>query len=316
MPTTRATAASVRADSQSIPPGTSPLGVQPTIPEERVEELEEPPAGVQGEQELLQEETQNLGLRIRGAAAANRAQTGPTQDNSLSELEELRAWLKTTEEREELSALWEIRRNTCCSLIKPTKARSPNHVSKTQQSPIQQAHCSSKARDSLSWMPTWVGLKQVMLDALGTPAERRQAAYEALKRCRQRTGDPPTNLLDYLRPLWEELGELHSPEMQVLEFTAALHDNIQRDLYLILYERRSTILAVEEQANIISQRLYPRSTHKPGKPQPSNSKNNKGGKNPRKHQKSPSGSEGDRKTPKNPKFRKKGRFVPKNANAN
>ncbi|KAF1365600.1 hypothetical protein EJ07DRAFT_150119 [Lizonia empirigonia] len=276
MPTTRATAASVRADSQSIPPGTSPLGVQPTIPEERVEELEEPPAGVQGEQELLQEETQNLGLRIRGAAAANRAQTGPIQDNSLSELEELCAWLKATEEQEELSALREIRRKydpgdsaTILSLQRgvpqartapaapssnlprpdpPTTYQKLNRAEFNRwerdcegfflQSPanfrtegqkvdfglryiseslktLWQAHCSSKARDSLSWMPTWVDLKQVMLDALGTPAERRQAAYEALKRCRQRTGDSPTDLLDYLRPLWEELGEFHSPEMQV-----------------------------------------------------------------------------------------------------
>lgn len=61
-----------------------------------------------------------------------------------------------------------------------------------------------------------------MLNTLGTPAKRQQLAYKSLKRCKQRPSQSPFNLLDYMRPLWEELGDFYLEEMKVLEYTAAL----------------------------------------------------------------------------------------------
>ena len=61
-----------------------------------------------------------------------------------------------------------------------------------------------------------------MLNALGTPSERKQQAYETLKRTHQKPGQSPTDLLDYLRPLWEELGTSQTTELQVLEYISTL----------------------------------------------------------------------------------------------
>jgi hypothetical protein len=68
---------------------------------------------------------------------------------------------------------------------------------------LWRAHCLVEEVSSPSWIPTWAGLKAVMLNSLGTPQERRRQAYEQIKGCRQRAGQSPTELLDYLRPLWE-----------------------------------------------------------------------------------------------------------------
>lgn len=179
---------------------------------------------------------------------------------------------------------------------------------------LWQAHVASNLHLAPLWTPTWLELKTVMLNALGTPAERRQAAYEALKRCRQRPGQSPTDLLDYMRPLWEELGDFHPEEMKVLEYTAALHDSIHKDLYLIPYDRRTTLPAVEEQANIISRRLPSKGAGYQSLSQGSTNQPKKAGRNSRKHQKSPSGSEGDGRTPKNAKGGNSGQSGQKNAN--
>lgn len=101
--------------------------------------------------------------------------------------------------------------------------------------------------------PTWAQLTQRMIDALGTPAERQQEAYNAIKSCKQTTNQNPTDLLNYLRPYWEELAT--PPAAQVLEYTGALDDEIQKDLQLLAVERRNTVTLVEEQANLIYRRL-------------------------------------------------------------
>lgn len=61
------------------------------------------------EHEVARETTQLPGLRICGAATGNVAQMEPTGALPSTELEEMRAWLKNTEELEELRALWELK---------------------------------------------------------------------------------------------------------------------------------------------------------------------------------------------------------------
>ena len=90
-----------------------------------------------------------------------------------------------------------------------------------------------------------------MLNALGSPQERKQVAYDCLKRAQQRPSQNPTDLLDYMRPLWEELGSSRTPEVQVLEYTAALREDIKKSLLLLPIDRRSTLPQVEEHANLI-----------------------------------------------------------------
>lgn len=173
------------------------------------------------------------------------------------------------------------------------------------------AHCLSAKNQFPTWTPTWVTLKKVMLNALGTPGERRQNAYNMIKHCKQRPGQSPTDLLDYMRPLWEELGPTHLEDMQVLEYMAALNNSIQLDLYLIPHERRSTIPAMEEQANIIYRRQPLKGSARAASPkEPGRAAKN----NSKKHRKNISGSEGDEKTPKNDNGTKRGFADPKRAN--
>lgn len=160
------------------------------------------------------------------------------------------------------------------------------------------AHCVVEQTTFPAWVPTWAGLKAVMLNSLGTPQERRRQAYEQLKNCRQRAGQSPTELLDYLRPLWEELGSTITPELQVIEYTSALRSDIQRDLERLPVAMRCTIPLVEEQANIIFRRT----------PQASQSKSHTGKQKPFRHRTHSDGSEGDKKPQKGPKRTKTGRF--------
>lgn len=113
------------------------------------------------------------------------------------------------------------------------------------------AYRTTKESESSSWIPTWREFREVMLNTLGSALERRQQAFEKLKMVRQRPNQSPTDLLDHLRPLWEELGETHGPELQVLEFTAALSDSIRQSLLLLPEDRRNSIPTVEESANVI-----------------------------------------------------------------
>jgi hypothetical protein len=122
---------------------------------------------------------------------------------------------------------------------------------------LWRAHCLVEQTAFIAWIPTWASLKAVMLNSLGTPQERRKLAYEQLKSCRQRVGQSPTELLDYLRPLWEELGPTVTPELQVIEYTSALRMEIQRDLERLPVTMRNTIPMIEEQANIIHRRTAP-----------------------------------------------------------
>lgn len=153
---------------------------------------------------------------------------------------------------------------------------------------LWRSHIESQTIQDPTFEPSWATVKTVMLDALGTPLERKQQAYEQLKRCHQNASQSPTDLLDYMRPLWEELGTTQSPDMQALEYMSALQDYIQKDLYLLPPDRRTTISMIEEQANVIFRRRT-RTAPKSKEEKPK-----------RQHQNN-SGSEGDRKTPKTTK---------------
>jgi hypothetical protein len=119
---------------------------------------------------------------------------------------------------------------------------------------LWESNCVVNSVNAPGWVPTWVELKAVMLNSMGTPQERRKLAYDKLKACRQQQGRTPTDLLDYMRPLWEELGSSITPEMQLLEYSAALRSDIQAELERLPLPMRCTIPMVEEQANIVYRR--------------------------------------------------------------
>jgi hypothetical protein len=161
---------------------------------------------------------------------------------------------------------------------------------------LWRAHCATEAMVLPGWAQTWSQLKAVMLNALGTPQERRKIAYEQIKNCKQLANQSPTELLDYLRPLWEELGNSVPPDLQVIQFTSALKPEIQADIERLPVLMRGTLPAVEEQANIIYRRI---NLHKaPKDPQT--------GTKPAQRKESPKEPTGDRKNPQSRKRRKNG----------
>jgi len=104
------------------------------------------------------------------------------------------------------------------------------------------------------WSPSWEDLKEKMLGALGTPEERKQAAYDTIKACRQRPTQSPTDLLNYLQPLWVEIGE-SSPYRMLAEFTAALREDVRRELRHLPQQSKATLSQVEQEANRIHRDL-------------------------------------------------------------
>lgn len=124
------------------------------------------------------------------------------------------------------------------------------YLSETMKS-LWAAHCADKWLLLPLWTPTWESMKAVMLGSLGTPSERRQRAYESLTRARMLPHSTPTELLDYMRPYWEELGSTHGPELQVMGFVHALPEDIQKQLFMYPEDRRETLTQVEEIANLI-----------------------------------------------------------------
>jgi hypothetical protein len=166
---------------------------------------------------------------------------------------------------------------------------------------LWESHCSVNITTLPVWAPTWQELKNVMLNSMGTPQERRKLAYEKLKTCRQQAGKSPTDLMDYMRPLWEELGPFVTTEIKMLEFTSALRHDIQNELERLPFTMRCTIPMIEEQANIIYRRKGP----------PRDQNDEKAKPKPHQRQKNQRGSEGETKPPKKAKRGKLGQFGPK-----
>jgi hypothetical protein len=169
---------------------------------------------------------------------------------------------------------------------------------------LWESHTFTKASVVPEWLPTWTALKEVMVNALGTPAERRQNAYEALRNANQRPNQSPTDLLDYMRPFWEELGNLAPPDIRVVQYIAALREDVQKELYLMEVDRRDTISKIEEHANVIFRR----------RPLSKNSRDVSPKKSAGRSRRTSPEAEGSRKTPKNAKKsrpRYSGPFRPK-----
>lgn len=122
---------------------------------------------------------------------------------------------------------------------------------------VWEVYVKQKQTQNPMWAPTWLDLKEKMLEVQGTAQERKQAAFESVKACKQRPGQSPTDLLNYLRPLWVELGEIDrlSDYRIVAEYTAALNEDIKRELHYIPPQGRQTLSQVETEANRIYRKL-------------------------------------------------------------
>jgi hypothetical protein len=68
-----------------------------------------------------------------------------------------------------------------------------------------------------------------------------------------------------MRPYWEELGGTHGPELQVIGFVNALPEDIKKQLFMYLEDRRKTITEVEEIANLIYRQSGRKKPSKDGK---------------------------------------------------
>jgi hypothetical protein len=86
----------------------------------------------------------------------------------------------------------------------------------------------------------------------------------------------PTDLLDFMRPYWEELGDTHGPELQVMGYIHALPNEIQKQLFMYPEDRRVTLTQVEEAANRIHRQMARPKPLNEGKPQREQGKKNKG----------------------------------------
>lgn len=144
--------------------------------------------------------------------------------------------------------------------------------------------------------PTWTEFKEVMLNALGSKMERRHVAHTALSRRRQRQDESPTELLDALRPLWEELQEEMSEGYKVLQYISALRREIQDDLSRAKDEDKCALVQVEDLANRSWRRLHQNQAPKASE----------GKRGTEQTQASPKDMGGDAKTPKKPKKGRQG----------
>ena len=144
-----------------------------------------------------------------------------------------------------------------------------------------------------------------MLNALGTPYERRIRASAALKICKQRIGDSPTELLNYMRNLWEEIAPV-PPETQAIDFVNALHPWIQKDLALQDAQKRLSLRDCEEMANISYRRQGPRKDPNYGR---------KRGRGNRPEKRNTSDANDSTKTYRGPPHNKRRRFTPKGDNS-
>ena len=89
-----------------------------------------------------------------------------------------------------------------------------------------------------------------MLNALGSRMQRTLQAEGALKRARQRGEQSPSEFLDYLRPLWEELDMIGATEEQrrVRNYINCLQEDVKLFLSALDEEQINTVAKVQEKA--------------------------------------------------------------------
>jgi hypothetical protein len=151
--------------------------------------------------------------------------------------------------------------------------------------------------------PSWKEFKEVMLNALGSKMERRHVAHTALTRRRQKQEESPTELLDALRPLWEELQEEVSEGYKVLQYTSALRRDIQDDLSRAKDEDKGTLVQIEDLANRSWRRLGQNQQYRTGDTKKSTNR----------AQSKTHDTPGDTRTPKKAKKSQRGRGGPNGA---
>lgn len=90
--------------------------------------------------------------------------------------------------------------------------------------------------------PQWDTMKKQMLNCLGDPRTRKQEAYDRIKNATQgkRT---PTELVNYLRSYWNEVGEV-SEDRKLNEYISALNQDVKE--YLQKSATFSTMETVNE----------------------------------------------------------------------
>jgi hypothetical protein len=111
-------------------------------------------------------------------------------------------------------------------------------------------HCTLERTRDPTFAPTWAYLKERMLSTLGTPAERQRAAGARIKACHQKKDQTPSDLLDYLRPLWDETGR-SDPDVWRQDFYLALLPDIRHDLEKLAYSEYDSLEKLEEKANAL-----------------------------------------------------------------
>jgi hypothetical protein len=124
-----------------------------------------------------------------------------------------------------------------------------------QRKAIWKKYCEEmKTKHDQDWYPTWDDLKDRMLNCLGTPLQRKLKAHNTIKACHQRTHQSPTELLDYLQPLWDE-AEVIDPDQQLADYITALDPNLKRLMGVIMETPDLTLMQVQERASNLWQDL-------------------------------------------------------------
>jgi Zinc knuckle len=134
---------------------------------------------------------------------------------------------------------------------------------------------------------TWERMKEYMLLSLGTEQERKASAFARIKRATQ-GNRTPSDLLQYLRVQWRELG-MQDEEIQILEFKAALSDEIQKRLFYVPGVEYHSLSKMELDAEETYRDIKRESSKSAQKQTPSETKNSRkrswsAANNPRTHQ--------------------------------
>ena len=112
---------------------------------------------------------------------------------------------------------------------------------------LQQDHWERYVDQMGEEQPTWAIMKRVMLDSMGSEAERRQRAHDKLKTVTQGNRNPQ-ELLEELKVLWQEVKE-DREDQKILGFTSALTTGLR--YRLSLHPTQATSLQeAEERANL------------------------------------------------------------------
>jgi hypothetical protein len=118
---------------------------------------------------------------------------------------------------------------------------------------VWKGHCTDSIQThGTAWKPTWAVLKERMLQCLGTPLQRQLKAREAIKICQQRSNQTPSELLEYLQPLWDE-AEVVDGRQQVADFITAMDPQLKKYLGVTSDLHELTLSKVEEKASNLYQ---------------------------------------------------------------